>query len=65
MEAFRNFLAGYKSYLTAAAAVLTALVGYAVGELELAGLVTAIFAAVGLASLRAGVTTEANRIAGE
>ncbi len=65
MEAFRNFLAGYKTYFTSVAAVLTALAAFAVGEIDLVGLVTAVFAAVGLASLRAGVTTEAKKVAGE
>lgn len=59
METFRNFLSGYKTYLTAAAAVLTALAGFAIGEIDLVGLVTAVFGALGLASLRAGITTEA------
>ena len=65
MESFRTFLAGYKTYLTAAAGVLTALAAFAVGEIDIVGLVTAVFAALGLASLRAGVTTEAKKVAGE
>lgn len=59
IEKFRTTLQGAKTYLTAAAAVLTALAGFAVGEIDLVGLVTAVFGALGLASLRAGITTEA------
>lgn len=65
IEQFRAFLAGAKTYITAAAAVLTALAAFAVGEIDLVGLVTAVFAALGLASLRAGVTTEVKKVAGE
>ena len=65
IEQFRTFLAGAKTYLTSIAAVLTALAAFAVGEVDIVGLVTAIFAALGLASLRAGVTTEAKKVAGE
>lgn len=61
MERFRTFLAGYKTYLTAASAVLLALVGYASGEIGVVELFEAFVAAAGLASLRAGITTEAKR----
>jgi len=56
-ETFRKFLAGYKTYLTAIAGLVAALLSFANGEIEMAELIAAITASTGLASLRAGVKT--------
>lgn len=64
-ESFRTFLQGAKTYLTAIAAVIAALLGFASGEIDVAGLIAAITAATGLASLRAGIKTEVKRVLGE
>lgn len=64
MEAFRNFLSGFKTYLTAAAMVIAAVLAFIGGEIQIGGLVEAVLGALGLAALRAGVTTEAKSNAG-
>lgn len=65
MEAFRKFLEGHKTYLTAATVLLGALLAFATGEIDIVGLFAAVLNALGLASLRAGITTEAKKVAGE
>ena len=51
-----EWLKGKKTYFVAVAAVATALGGFVAGEVSLTQLVEAIFAAVAVMTLRAGVT---------
>lgn len=62
-EKFRTFLEGKKTYLTAAIALLIAVLGFATGETSLIDTLDMVLIALGLGSLRAGVTTEAKRAA--
>ena len=50
-----KWLAGKKTYITMAAAVLTAIASLASGEITVGECVVAILGALGVASLRAGV----------
>ena len=50
-----GFLAGYRTYLMAGLAVLTALVAYADGDVDLPHTVTNVIMGLGLGTLRAGV----------
>lgn len=58
MESIRTLLQGKKTYLVAALLILTALLGFIDGA-SLADTIDQILIALGLGSLRAGVTTEA------
>mgnify|MGYP001350135616 FL=1 len=52
---FNVFLAGKKTYFLSASAILTAIIAYSNGALDMAGLVKAIFEAVTAATIRAGI----------
>lgn len=52
-----NFLSGWKTYLTAGAAILTAVAGYASGAITLPELIAAIFAAISTMTIRHAITT--------
>lgn len=52
-----KFLSGWKTYLTAAAAIITAVAAYANGAITLPDLFTAIFAAIGTITMRHALTT--------
>ena len=56
LQNLEGVLSGKKTYLVSAGAILTAIVGFLSGSLDLAGTVTAILAALGLASLRSGIS---------
>lgn len=62
IERFRTFLAGFKTYLTAAASVIATLLGFATEQLDVVGLIAGLLAAFGLASLRAGVTNDVKKV---
>ena len=64
-EMFRNTLKGAKTYLTAIAAIIAALLGYSEGVIVFDELIGAIMAATGLASLRAGIKTEIEKVLGK
>ncbi len=51
----KEYLKGKKTYLVAAAAIITAVVGYSDGTLDLIQLIEAVFVAVGFGTLRAGI----------
>ena len=55
MSKIRAWLKGKKSYITAAIGVLGALAAWADGQIELASLLAAIWAAASVVFLRAGV----------
>ena len=50
-----TWLQGKKTYLVVLIGILTAVVGYLNGALDLAGLVTAILASLGIAGLRSAI----------
>ena len=50
-----EFLKGKKAYIVSLAAILTAVGAYLDGSLDLVGLIAAIFGALGLTTLRAGI----------
>ena len=52
---FNVFLAGKKTYFISAGAIITAIIAYSNGALDMAGLVKAIFEAVTAATIRAGI----------
>lgn len=54
----RKFLAGKKFYLTCAAAILAAVIGYTDGALTLNEFLSAIFLAVAGITGKAGITRE-------
>ena len=58
-------LSGKKTFITAAAAVLTAVGAYLSGEVDLATTVQTCFGALMVVFLRKGVTSEAAKAAGE
>ena len=55
-----QWLNGKKTYLVCIGAVITALIAYIEGNIEMSGLVTAIFGAIGAMSMRAGITKSGN-----
>jgi hypothetical protein len=57
-----NFLKGYKTYIVAAGAIITALGAYLSESISLTELVMSIFSASGLAALRAGVKTDVSKL---
>lgn len=61
LSKFLFFLQGKKTYLICASAIITALIAYANGQLGIVGLIQAIFAALGAASLRAGIAKGASK----
>lgn len=60
-----NFLSGWKTYIVAAGAIITAIGGYASGAITLPELVSAIFAAVGTMTIRHAITTTATDTTGK
>jgi len=52
-----KLLSGWKTYLTVLAAIITAVAAFANGAISLPDLVTAIFAAIGTATMRHALTT--------
>lgn len=60
-----NFLSGWKTYLTAAAAIITAIAGYASGAITLPDLVAAIFVAIGTMTIRHAITTTVSNATGK
>jgi len=59
MTNIRTWLQGKKTYITAAVGILTAIGMYAGGQIELTGLVAAVWAAVQTCFIRAGVDNAA------
>lgn len=55
IDAIRDFLKGKKTYLVCIVGIITAIVGFADGNLSVAQLIEALFIAVGGMTLRAGV----------
>lgn len=60
-----NILNGYKTYLTAAAAILTATVSYLDHHITLAQLIEAVFLAIQTANIRHAITTTVSKATGE
>ncbi len=60
-----NFLSGWKTYITAAAAILTAVAGYASSAITLPELIAAIFAAIGTITMRHAITTTVSDATGK
>lgn len=56
MAKLMAFLSGKKTYFIAAAAILTAIGSYLGHEIDLQALIAAIFAAIGMMTMRAGIT---------
>jgi hypothetical protein len=56
MQAILDFLNGKKTYLIAISGIILAIVGYASGTLTLPQFIEAVLAALGMSTLRAGVT---------
>lgn len=56
VEKIRAWLAGKKTYLVAASAVIAALIAFANGAVNILGLIEAVLAALGLTTLRAAVS---------
>lgn len=54
-EKLREWLSGGKTYLICASAILTAIIAFINGNMEIADLVKAIFVALTAITLRAGV----------
>ena len=61
MNKVREFLKGKKTYITAAIGLLGAAVAWADGQIDMMGLLGAIWAAAQTCFIRAGVTTETAR----
>lgn len=59
---FLNQLQGYKTYMVAVAAAITAVVAYLNHQLDVIQLVEALLAAAGAATLRQGITTSSNKV---
>ncbi len=64
MSSIRSFLAGYKSYLLAGSAVLTALAAYASGDLELIPMLAIVWGGAFGIALRAAVSRLFTKIGG-
>ncbi len=60
-----NKLVGWKTYITAVAAILTALVGYLNQVLTLEQFLAAVFAAIQTMNLRHALTTTATKMTGK
>lgn len=60
-----SFLSGWKTYIVAVGAIITAIGGYASGAITLPELVAAIFAAVGTMTVRHAITTTATDTTGK
>lgn len=57
-----NFLSGYKTYLTAAAGLVTAIAAYANGQETIGELLNAAIISLSAIFLRSGVTTATNAV---
>jgi len=60
-----NFLNGYKTYLTATAAILTAIVAYLNHAITIEELLTAVFTAIQSMNIRHAITTTVSKATGE
>lgn len=60
-----KFLSGYKTYLVAAGAIITAIASYANSAITLQELIAAIFAAIGTMTMRHAITTTATDTTGK
>ena len=58
MNTIREFLKGKKTYLTAAVGVLGAVLAWSQGQLDVAGLLAAVWAAAQSCFIRAGISNE-------
>ena len=58
-DTIREKLQGYKTYIVAAVAVLTAILAWLTGEANIFDTINAIMLATGLGTLRAGISSEA------
>ena len=65
MNTIREFLKGKKTYLTAAVGVLGAVLAWSQGQLDVAGLLAAVWAAAQSCFIRAGVANEIDKAAGK
>ncbi len=60
-----NFLSGWKTYLTAFAAIITSVAGYFNGALTLPELIAAVFAAIQTINIRHAITTTVSEATGK
>jgi hypothetical protein len=58
MKTIRDFLKGKKTYITAAIGLLGAVAAWADGQIELPGLLAALWAAAAACFIRAGIANE-------
>jgi hypothetical protein len=61
MTKIRDFLKGKKTYITAVVGVLGALVAFGDGQIDVTGLIAAVWAAAQTCFIRAGVATEVQK----
>jgi hypothetical protein len=61
MTKIRDFLKGKKTYITAAIGLIGAIVAWSDGQIDMAGLIAAAWAAAQTCFIRAGVATEARK----
>lgn len=54
----KEWAQGKKSYITAGLGALGALAAYLTGDISLGNLITSLISAIGLSTLRSGMTTE-------
>ncbi|MCL2640590.1 MAG: hypothetical protein FWD53_07090 [Phycisphaerales bacterium] len=59
MNKIREFLRGRRTYVTAAIGLLGAILAWADGQIEMMGLLAAIWAAAQACFIRAGISNEA------
>ena len=55
-----NFLSGWKTYIVAVGAIVTAIGGYASNSINVQELIAAIFAAIGTMTMRHAISTTPN-----
>ena len=65
MNTIREILKGKKTYLTAAVGVLGAVLAWSQGQLDVAGLLAAVWAAAQSCFIRAGVANEIDKATGK
>ena len=61
MNKMREFLKGKKTYIMAAIAILGSLAAWGDGQIDLTGLIAAVWAAMQSCFIRAGVTNEVQK----
>ena len=61
MKSVREFLQGKKAYITAVIGIAGALLAWSQGQIDTPGFLAAIWAALSVIFIRAGVATEAKR----